>query len=111
METSLLVGLMRRADVVVVPSTYEGFGLPALEAMVCGAPVVAARRGALPEVCGEAALLVEPDGRSIAEGLEQVLDDEGLAGELPAEARRPALPAPAELAAQEHLDVYATVVA
>jgi glycosyltransferase involved in cell wall biosynthesis len=79
--------------------------------MVCGAPVVAARRGALPEVCGEAALLVEPDGRSIAEGIEQVLDDEGLAGELRRRGQSRAARFRWELAAQEHLDVYATVVA
>ena len=44
-----------------MPSTYEGFGLPCLEAMACGAPVVAAKRGALPETCGDAALLADPD--------------------------------------------------
>jgi glycosyltransferase involved in cell wall biosynthesis len=44
-----------------MPSTYEGFGLPCLEAMACGTPVVAAARGALPETCGDAALLADPD--------------------------------------------------
>jgi glycosyltransferase involved in cell wall biosynthesis len=46
-----------------MPSLYEGFGLPCLEAMACGVPVVAARRAALPETCGNAALLVDPDDR------------------------------------------------
>ena len=73
-------GLMAAAAVVVVPSLYEGFGLPALEAMAAGAPVVAARRAALPEVCGDAALLVEPDAESLAEGIVTVLaGDSGIA--------------------------------
>jgi glycosyltransferase involved in cell wall biosynthesis len=70
---SFVARLMRSAAAVVVPSTYEGFGLPALEGMVAGAPVVAAARGALPEVCGNAALLVEPTAEGIAAGLVEAL--------------------------------------
>lgn len=70
-----LRGLMAAAAVVVVPSLYEGFGLPALEGMAAGVPVVAARRSSLPEVCGDAALMVEPDGSSLAEGILAALDD------------------------------------
>lgn len=66
--------LMATASAVVVPSVYEGFGLPALEAMACGVPVVAARRSSLPEVCGDAAYLVEPDADGLAEGLVAALD-------------------------------------
>ncbi len=71
-----VAALMYSALCVVVPSTYEGFGLPALEGMAVGAPVIAARRGALPEVCGEAALLVEPDAASIAEAILDLAGDE-----------------------------------
>ena len=67
-------GVMAAASAVVVPSIYEGFGLPALEAMAVGVPVVAARRSSLPEVCGDAAYLVEPDPAGLAEGLLAALD-------------------------------------
>ena len=53
-----LPGLYAGAAAFVLPSRYEGLGLPCLEAMACGAPVVAADRAALPETCGDAALLV-----------------------------------------------------
>jgi alpha-1,3-rhamnosyl/mannosyltransferase len=55
-----LARLYQRATVVVCPSLWEGFGLAALEAMACGAPVVAGNRGGLPEVVGDAGLLVDP---------------------------------------------------
>lgn len=59
-DTTELVNQYRLASIVVVPSTYEGFGLPAAEAMACGAPVVATTAGALPEVVGDAGILVPP---------------------------------------------------
>ena len=68
--------LYRFADVFVFPSLYEGFGIPPLEAMHWGCPVVAADAASLPEVVGDAAKLVDPlDPESIAEGLWRVLDD------------------------------------
>jgi glycosyltransferase involved in cell wall biosynthesis len=56
-----LRGLYENASVFLFPSRTEGFGLPPLEAMQCGCPVVSARAGAMPEVCGDGAILVSPD--------------------------------------------------
>jgi glycosyltransferase involved in cell wall biosynthesis len=68
--------LYARAGVVVVPSLYEGFGLPVLEAMARGVPVVSSNRSSLPEVAGDAALLVDPeDRRALRAAIEQALAD------------------------------------
>jgi glycosyltransferase involved in cell wall biosynthesis len=83
-----LAALYRLASVFVFPSLYEGFGLPPLEAMACGTPVVTSRISSLPEVVGDAALLVDPySTEDIAHGLERVLGDEGLRTELSARGR------------------------
>jgi glycosyltransferase involved in cell wall biosynthesis len=71
-----LPGLYAGAEAFVLPSLHEGFGLTALEAMACGTPVVAARAGALPETCGDAARLVEPDGEAVREALTVLLADD-----------------------------------
>ena len=74
-----LPGLYAGALALAMPSLYEGFGLPVLEAMASGVPVVAANRAALPETCGGAALLVDPeDGAGLAEALAIAATDEGL---------------------------------
>jgi glycosyltransferase involved in cell wall biosynthesis len=65
---------------VAIVSLYEGFGMPALEALACGAPLVASNRGSLPEIVGDAGILVDPlDVGSIAGGIERVVGDASLA--------------------------------
>ena len=68
-----LADLYRAAAVVCVPSLYEGFGLPILEAMACGAPVVASNRGAMPEVAGDGAITTDPTPNALALGLQAAL--------------------------------------
>ena len=69
-----LVELLSGAAALVFPSLWEGFGLPAVEAMACGVPILASRRGSLPEVIGQAGLFFEPDSpSSISECLLQFL--------------------------------------
>ena len=71
--------MYRLATVFVFPSLYEGFGLPPLEAMASGTPVVTSNRSSLPEVVGDAAVLVDPySAASIAEGIQKVLSDADL---------------------------------
>jgi len=78
-----LAVLYRLASVFVFPSLYEGFGLPPLEAMASGTPVVTSNVSSLPEVAGDAAVLVDPyDIDSIVDGLRRVLSDPALAADL-----------------------------
>jgi glycosyltransferase involved in cell wall biosynthesis len=78
-----LPALYNGADLFAFPSLYEGFGLPVMEAMACGTPVVTANTSSLPEVAGNAALLVDPyDVRAIAGAMRRVLEDGDLAQEL-----------------------------
>jgi len=78
-----LAALYRMASVFAFPSLYEGFGLPPLEAMACGTPVLTSRISSLPEVVGDAAVLVDPyDVEDIASGLERLLGDPALCASL-----------------------------
>ena len=72
-----LITLYRCARALIAPSSYEGFGLPPLEAMALGTPVIAARASSLPEVGGDAALYVAPDDdASLATEIRRILDDD-----------------------------------
>lgn len=67
------------ADLLAIPSYYEGFGLPALEAMACGTPVIASDKGSLPEVVADAGLLVDPySTEALSHAIQLVLEDEEL---------------------------------
>lgn len=90
-DDASLAGLFRRCAAFAYPSLGEGFGLPVVEAMACGAPVVTSDRSSLPEVAGDAALLVDPESvEAIAEGLARLLADPALAAELRERGRRQA---------------------
>jgi glycosyltransferase involved in cell wall biosynthesis len=80
LETREIRALMAASAALVLPSLEEGFGLPVVEAMAAGLPVVCSRGSALEEVAGDAATLVNPlDTRSIASGMETILDDKARA--------------------------------
>ncbi len=84
-DDPVLDALLRSASVLAFPSVYEGFGLPPLEAMAAGVPVVATATGAVPEVVGEAGILVPPgDVDALAGALDRVLEDAALQAQLAA---------------------------
>jgi len=87
----MLVNLIRAARAVVFPSLYEGFGLPVLEAMQLGTPVLASSTSSVPEVAGDAALLVNPySTEEIGRALRRLDDDDDLCAELAARGRKQA---------------------
>ena len=88
-DDATLASLYAGAAAFAYPSRYEGFGLPLLEAMACGTPVLAARAGAIPEVIGDAGILVDPDDEAeMAAGIARLIDDTVLASRLREAGRR-----------------------
>ncbi len=108
----LLLRLIRSARAVLFPSLYEGFGLPVLEAMQLGTPVLTSRTGSLPEVAGDAAILVDPYSvNAIADGLRALDQDDALRTRLESAGRVQAARF-SEARYQERLeDMYARVLA
>ena len=105
----LVPGLIARSSVVVVPSLYEGFGLPVLEAMAANVPVVAVRTSSLPEVVGDAGLLVEPTARGVAEGLRDATSGDSEISQLIRAGRQRAAGFTWAAAAQGHARVWDAV--
>jgi glycosyltransferase involved in cell wall biosynthesis len=108
----LLPAIYSAAETLAFPSLYEGFGLPILEAMACGTPVVASRASCLPEVAEGAALLIDPNNvEGLAGALELVLLDGDLRAHLIAQGRRRAAEYTWTRAAEQLLGVYRMVAA
>jgi len=104
---SELDDLYARASILAFPSLDEGFGIPVLEAMAHGLPVVTSNRSALPEAAGDAALLIDPtDTESIAAALNRLTGDDGLRKDLAARGRTRAAQYTWERAANETWEVY-----
>jgi glycosyltransferase involved in cell wall biosynthesis len=107
-----LVALYTGARVFVYPSLYEGFGLPVVEAMQCGAPVITTDVSSMPEVAGDAARLVAPrDVGGFARAIGEVLTDDALAGDLARRGRERAASFSWERCAEETLRVYRAALA
>jgi len=106
-----LIKLYQQAALFVFPSRYEGFGLPVLEAMACGCPVVCSSASSLPEVAGDATILVDPlDVGAFARAIEQLLDDAELRNDLRQRGLRQAARFTWDRTARETIAVYKRVV-
>jgi glycosyltransferase involved in cell wall biosynthesis len=103
--------LYSHAEVFLFPSLYEGFGMPVLEAMACGAPVITSKTTALGEVAGDAAILVDPlNARELADGLSRVLESESLRAALTAKGFARAKEYTWSHAAAQTLGLYASLL-
>jgi glycosyltransferase involved in cell wall biosynthesis len=106
-----LPALYSAADLFVFPSLYEGFGLPVLEAMACGTPVIASNSSSLPEVIEDAGIMVDPlDVGALLRAIELILRDERMRREMRARGLEQAAKFSWERAARETLEVYRSVV-
>ena len=111
-DDSTLAHLYAACEMFVFPSIYEGFGLPVLEAMAAGAPVITSTTSSLPEVAGDAALLVDPgDATALARAMQQLHADPNLRAELQRRGRRRAADHSWGAAAAATLAVYDEVLA
>lgn len=109
---SVVKGLLQRATALVQPSRYEGFGLPVLEAMAAGTPVIASRGGALPEIAGDAGFMFEVgDHRALAEAMMRVAMNPDLCHTLILNGRERAAQFTIERMARATLDFYRRVFA
>lgn len=109
-DDTWIPSLYAGSTALLAPSWYEGFGLPVLEAMACGAAVIASDRGALPEVAGEAAVVVPPgDAEQLATEMERLLDDGSKRADLSRLGRERAATFTWKRAASAHLDLYREV--
>ena len=105
-----LPAMMGAADAFVYPSLFEGFGIPVTEAMACGTPVLTSNTSSLPEVAGEAALLVDPyDIDAIAKAMQRLAEDERLRGELTVRGNERAARFTWRETARRTLETYSTV--
>lgn len=105
-----LPALYNLADLFVFPSLYEGFGLPPLEAMACGTPVITSHASSLPEVVGEAGLMVEAtDVEALAQAMQRVLEDNALREGMMARGWEQAKKFTWEAAASKLLNLYETL--
>jgi glycosyltransferase involved in cell wall biosynthesis len=108
---SVLPKIYAAADALVMPSRIEGFGLPVLEAMACGTPVVCSRAASLPEVGGDAAVYFDPrDPQELAEAVERVLNSKELQRSLRAKGVERAKRFTWEEAVRKHVELYRRVL-
>lgn len=109
-SSETLASLYHLADAFVFPSLYEGFGLPPLEAMASGTPVLTSNVSSLPEVVDDAALLIDPyDPQAIADGMAQILSDEDVRARLIARGRKRASHFSWEASVRRVLAIYREV--
>jgi len=107
-----LVALYNAAELLLYPSLYEGFGLPVLEAMICGTPVITSPCGSIPEIADDAAIMVDPhDDEAIAVAMKTILTDPDMYGEFVTKGRDRAVLFSWQRAAEQTFAVYQAVMA